>query len=442
MNLSTRHNSGVTADKVHNAGLKTPALRRDDEAEEFLLAGAEEIAGGLGEVEFAFHVIDADAIDFDPALLDEALGFAAGRRSFHLDKNCREAFEAVDWERHFGNIPRGFAFAEDAVPFFAGGAGGEFAVEPGDDIVSQLHLGFLRVQDAGENFFAEADDRWPSKIGEQLVVGPHQLVRNRHQLADHFAGRLGDPDVVAEALGHFAFATESNEDGHGQRDLAALAVFALDIAMDEHVELLFGGAQLDIGFEHDGVIGGEQRVKQLVNGDGLIFIEARAEIFAFQHAREAIVAAETDHVVAGHFAEPFAVVADLGFSLVENFVNLLEIGFRVGVDLFARKRRARFGLSGGIANHRGKIADQENRGVTHVLKVFQLPQDDGVAEMNIGRGGIDAKIDAQRLASFRGIFELGLQLVLANDFGGAFFQVRKLFVNGLERRSHLIVSGE
>src|SRR5215467_2331804 len=103
MNLST----------VKTRESQEPALGRDDEAEEFLLAGAEEIAGGLGEVEFAFHVVDADAIDFDPALLDEALGFAAGRRSFHLDKNCRETFEAVDWELRFGNILRGFAFAED-----------------------------------------------------------------------------------------------------------------------------------------------------------------------------------------------------------------------------------------------------------------------------------------------------------------------------------------
>ncbi len=85
---------------------------------------------------------------------------------------------------------------------------------------------------------------------------------------------------------------------------------------------------------------------------------------------------------------------------VEDFVDLLEIGFGVGVHLLARQRRARFGLAGGIADHRGEIADQENRGVAHFLKMFQLAQHDGVAEVQIRRGGIDAELDAQRLAGF------------------------------------------
>ena len=151
------------------------------------------------------------------------------------------------------------------------------------------------------------------------------------------------------------------------------------------------------------VVCGEQRIKQFVNGNRLIFLEARAEILALEHARQTIVAAEPHHVVARHLAEPFAVVADFGFFAVENLVDLLEIRFCVSVHLLARERRARFGLARGVADHGRKIADQENGGVAHVLEMFQLAQDHGVAEVNVGSGGIDAEIDAQRLASFHAI---------------------------------------
>jgi len=38
--------------------------------------------------------------------------------------------------------------------------------------------------------------------------------------------------------------------------------------------------------------------------------------------------------------------------------------------------------------------------VAHVLEVFQLAEDDGVTEMEIGCGGIDAEVDAERRAGF------------------------------------------
>ena len=169
-----------------------------------------------------------------------------------------------------------------------------------------------------------------------------------------------------------------------------------------------------------------------MHGDRQVLVEARAEVFAFEHAREAIVAAEAHDVIARHFAEPFAVVADFGFFAVEDFVDLREIGLRVGVHLLASERRARFGLAGGIADHRGEIADQENGGVAQILKMLQLAQHDGVAEMNIGRRGIHAEIRAQRLTGFRGLLELCLQVFVANDFRRSLFQIGELLVNGFE----------
>ena len=44
--------------------------------------------------------------------------------------------------------------------------------------------------------------------------------------------------------------------------------------MDEQVEFLLGGAKLDVGLEHHGVVGREERIEQLVDRDGEVFVEA------------------------------------------------------------------------------------------------------------------------------------------------------------------------
>ena len=153
------------------------------------------------------------------------------------------------------------------------------------------------------------------------------------------------------------------------------------------------------------------------------------------------MAAEPHHVVTRHFAEPFAVVADFGFLAVENFVNLGEIGLSVRIYLLARQWRPRFRLPGGIADHRRKIADQENCRVAHILKMLQLAQHHGVTQMNIRRRGIHAEIRAQRLSRLGRLLELRPKLALGNNFRRAFSQVRNLFVNGLEFRGcHLFFS--
>ena len=72
--------------------------------------------------------------------------------------------------------------------------------------------------------------------------------------------------------------------------------------------------------------------------------------------------------------------------------------------------------------------------MAHVLEMLQLAQDNGVAQVNIGRGGIDAEIDAQRLAGLRGLLELGAQILFANDFRGAFAEIGELFVDGFMAR--------
>ena len=132
------------------------------------------------------------------------------------------------------------------------------------------------------------------------------------------------------------------------------------------------------------------------------------------------------------FAEPLAVVLDLGLLGVKDFEHLFEIRFRVGLDLLAGKRRARFGLAGGIADHGGKVPDKENGGVAHFLEVLQLADHHGVAQVNVRRRGIDAQLHAQGLAGLERLFQLRAQLRFGHDLRHALFQVRELFFHWSE----------
>src|SRR6266436_319607 len=127
-----------------------------------------------------------------------------------------------------------------------------------------------------------------------------------------------------------------------------------------------------------------------MHGDRLIVRKARTKIFALEHPGETVTSAKADYFIAGEFVEPFAVVADLSFFFVEDFVNLGEISLGIGVDLLARERGTSFGLPGWVSNHRGEIADEEDGGVAEVLKMFQFAKDDGVAQVKIGGRGVDA----------------------------------------------------
>src|SRR5438874_9286980 len=123
-------------------------------------------------------------------------------------------------------------------------------------------------------------------------------------------------------------------------------------------------------------------------------MQAGAKIFALEQPSGPIFGAQPDDLLIGERVEPIGIVADFGFLRVEQLEYLIEIRFRVGLYLFGLERRTGFGLSSRVAYESGEAADQENRDVTLVLKVLELAQDDGMAEMQIGRSRIDAELDA------------------------------------------------
>ena len=160
-----------------------------------------------------------------------------------------------------------------------------------------------------------------------------------------------------------------------------LAVGTLQFTAHKQVEFLIGAAQFDIGFERHRIVSLRQRVKQFMHGDGLFFLKTFVEVLALEHLRDRHLGSQTNPDFRFDLVEPFAVEAHLGLERIENLVDLRHVGLRVAHDLFGTERRAGGRASGGISNHAGEIANQEDDRVPEILKMFQLPQKDGVAEV-------------------------------------------------------------
>ena len=54
--------------------------------------------------------------------------------------------------------------------------------------------------------------------------------------------------------------------------------------------------------------------------------------------------------------------------------------------------------------------------MTHVLKMFELANQNRVTKMQIGRGGIEAGFHLEGLAGFERFFQTLAQFLLANNF--------------------------
>ena len=72
-----------------------------------------------------------------------------------------------------------------------------------------------------------------------------------------------------------------------------------------------------------------------------------------------------------------------------------------------------------------------------VLKMFHLAQQDGVAQVQIGRGGVEAGLHAQGPTLARGLCQPFAQILFTNDLGEALFEIGELFVDGEHGRTKL-----
>ena len=170
-----------------------------------------------------------------------------------------------------------------------------------------------------------------------------------------------------------------------------------------------------------------------MESDGLLVVEALVEVLALEHLGDGELGEELDDVVVGELVEPLGVVADLGLFGVEDLEDLLLVSLGVAIDLFAGE-----GLAGDVAARRvadqcGRVADEEDDGVAELLEVAKLADEDGVAEVEVGGGGVKASLDAEGLAGGDGLLDTLLEGVEGEDLGGAFGDEVELVFHGGER---------
>ena len=78
--------------------------------------------------------------------------------------------------------------------------------------------------------------------------------------------------------------------------------------------------------------------------------------------------------------------------------------------------------------------------MAEVLKVFHLAQEDGMAEVEVGRGGVETGFDAEGFALLGAEDDAVAEVLFADQFGEAFAKVGELFGRGGERVSHGVSS--
>jgi len=145
----------------------------------------------------------------------------------------------------------------------------------------------------------------------------------------------------------------------------------------------------------DGVVTLKNGILKFGEADGDTLFVAFGEIVAFEHAGDIDLAVEAKEIEAGELGEPFSVAADFGFLGIEDFENLVGVGFGVLLDGFGIEGWAGFGAPGGIADAGGIIADDDDGEMASVLELADFGEDESVAEVKVGSGGVEAKFDAE-----------------------------------------------
>jgi hypothetical protein len=281
------------------------------------------------------------------------------------------------------------------------------------------------MQAAFFDVLLERGDLVQRLAGDEFVITPHEIVGNGHRLAELVGGGFVDADVVAVGFGHFAHAVQTFQQRHGQDALRLEVVLAHEGAPDQQVEGLVGAAHFDVGLERHGVIPLHEGIEELVQGDGRIFAVTLGEVVALHHAGQRVARAQADEVGSGEVVEPAGVEFHYRLFGIEDFEDLFLIGFGVGDDLFGGQRRTGGGTAGGVPDAAGEVADEEDDPVAQFLKMAELVDEDGVAQMEIRRGGVETGLDGKGLAPF----QLFAQFAFINQIGDAAFDQLHLFID-------------
>ena len=204
--------------------------------------------------------------------------------------------------------------------------------------------------------------------------------------------------MVSERFAHLLFSVGAGEQSGDEDNLGLLARLTLEVATDEIVEELVVTTQFDVGLNGDGIVALQDGVLKFGQADGDAFSVAFGEVVPFEQAGDVDLSVEAEKVGTGEFGQPLAVVANFGFLGVDDLEDLVGVGLGVLFDDLRFEGGAGFGASGGVADASGVVAHDDDGEVAGLLELADFGQDEGMAEVEIGGGGIEAKFDAERAA--------------------------------------------
>ena len=165
------------------------------------------------------------------------------------------------------------------------------------------------------------------------------------------------------------FPIGAGEQGGDENDLGGLACLTLEVASHEVIEKLIVATEFDVGLDGDRVVALEHGVLKFGEADGDAFFVAFGEVVPFEHAGDVDLAVEAEEIGAGEFGEPLPVAANFGFLGVNNFEDLVGVGFGVLLDHFGFEGGAGFGAAGGVADSGGVVAHDDDGKVACFLEL-------------------------------------------------------------------------
>ena len=107
------------------------------------------------------------------------------------------------------------------------------------------------------------------------------------------------------------------------------------------------------------------------------------------------------------------------FFRIEDLEDLVFVRFGVLQDFVFRELFPRDRPAGRIADEAREVPNQKNRHVAEILKMFHLPDQNGVADVNVRHRRIEAGFDSQRLSGLLRALQLFEQVFFADNLDGA-----------------------
>ena len=134
-----------------------------------------------------------------------------------------------------------------------------------------------------------------------------------------------------------------------------------------------------------------------VHGDGLLSLHPICELFTFKNARDRVARRQANKALRSKRRHPTAVeINDCDFR-VENFEDLLLIGFGVRENFLFRQLFSRCWTTGWITDEPRKIADEKDHRVAQILKMLHLPNKHCMAKVDIWSRRIKSRLHPKRL---------------------------------------------